>query len=315
VSPVAIDDRRRLDGPAYGPWADPGRRARVAVGCLMIVVYWLVVDVLWTVVGIATVGGLVAAPSDAWFGAYDTITMVIAWLYLAALAVSAATFIRWQRAAIRNLAFLGCERPEIGPGFATAGWFIPIASLVVPLLSLREIARWSRPPDARSAGALLGWWWGGWVAASLTVSAASAAFSFGTEVPVWLAAATIDAVGTLGLVATGVLAIKTVRTVTGWQRRSREARGLPAPGRPAPPGSGAGSPSELPTDSPGHRENPLGGAPPSREEHHVVHRDGVGRGGAGEHDVVDGWIRDVGPPALEPSQDVDPEADIAEDRG
>jgi hypothetical protein len=224
VRPIDDGGPLRLDGPAYGPWVDPGRRARFAVAGLAAVVFSLVVDLLWTVVGIATVGGLVAAPSDAWFDHYDTITMVTAWLYIAGLVVAALTFIRWQRAAIRNLAFLGCERPDTGPGFATAGWFIPIASLVVPLLSLREIARWSRPTGAGSAGALLGWWWGGWLVSGLTVSAASAAFSFGDEVPIWLAAATADAVGSLGLVATAVLAVKIVRTLTGWQRRSREAR-------------------------------------------------------------------------------------------
>ena len=127
----------RCDGPAYGPWTDPRRRSRTAVVVLVVVLYLLVFDVLWRVVGMVTVGGLVKVPSDLWFERFDLVTTILGWVYLTSLAAAAATFIRWQRTMIRNLPFLGCERPEFGIGIASFGWFIPLVNLALPLICLR----------------------------------------------------------------------------------------------------------------------------------------------------------------------------------
>lgn len=212
----------RIGRPAFGPWADPSRRAATAVAGLAAIAWVLVVDVLWTVVGIATVGDLVQTPTESWFDHYDLITMIIGWVYLASLLFAATTFIRWQRISIRNLAFFGCENPEHGTGIATAGWFIPFASLVLPYLSMREIARWSRPPGGPDMGGILGWWWGTWVVSGVIVSISSAVFQLESTSTTWISAAAIDAIGSIGLVASAVLAVKIVRTVNRRQCRLRE---------------------------------------------------------------------------------------------
>lgn len=214
-----------IGGPAYGPWSDPSSRARVATIGLAAVTWVLIVDVLWTVVGIATVGGVIATPSVAWFDHYDVITTIIGRVYIVGLVLAGATFIRWQRTAVRNLPFLGCEHPEHGTGIATFGWFIPIGSLVLPLLSMREITLRSRPPNAGSAGGLLGWWWGLWIASGFVITISSFVFQIDSGPVTWISAAAVDAVGTIGLIACGILAVKIVRTLTTWQHLHREARG------------------------------------------------------------------------------------------
>lgn len=230
MSAVATAGGSRVGLAAYGPWSDPDRRAVWARRALATVVFVLLVDVLWTIVGIATIGGLAPVPGPTWFDDYDRVTQAVAVTYLATIFAAAIAFIRWQRGAIRNLLHLGCERPEYGPTIAAFGWVIPLVSLVLPLLSLREIARWSRPPGATSAGALLGWWWGGWLVSGFVASAATVAFQVSETATGWIVAATIDIAASLGLIAAAVLAIKTVRTLTGWQHRARAARaGAPAP--------------------------------------------------------------------------------------
>ncbi|HSN57706.1 MAG TPA: DUF4328 domain-containing protein [Candidatus Sulfomarinibacteraceae bacterium] len=230
MSALATADGGRVGFAAYGPWSDPDRRAVWAGRTLAAVVFVLLVDVLWTIVGIATIGGLAPVPGPTWFDDFDRVTQVVAVLYLATLLAAAAAFIRWQRGAIRNLLHLGCERPEYGPTIAAFGWFIPLVSLVLPLLSLREIARWSRPQGALSAGALLGWWWGGWLISGFVASAATVAFQVFETATGWIVAAAIDIAASLGLIAAAVLAIKVVRNLTDWQPRARAARaGAPAP--------------------------------------------------------------------------------------
>lgn len=231
MSAVATAEGSPVGVAAYGPWSDPDRRAVWAGRALAAVVFVLLVDVLWTTVGIATIGGLVPVPGPTWFDDYDRVTQAVAVTYLATIFAAAIAFIRWQRGAIRNLLHLGCERPEYGPTIAAFGWVIPLVSLVLPLLSLREIARWSRPPGASSAGALLGWWWGGWLVSGFVASAATVAFKLAETATGWIVAATIDIAASLGLVAAAVLAIKVVRTLTGWQHRARAARAA----APAPP--------------------------------------------------------------------------------
>lgn len=213
-----------MNSPAFGPWSDPGRRASFACAALAAVAYVLLVDTLWTLVGIATVGGLVAAPATTWFEGFDLVTRAVAVVYLTTLSIAAVAFIRWQRVAIRNLLFLGCRHPEHGTGIATAGWFIPFVSLVLPWLSLREIARWSRHPGAGSASALLGWWWGTYIISGFVATTASVGFQLGSTSTIWVFAAAVDAVGSIGLITSAILAVKMVRTLTAWQRRSRMAR-------------------------------------------------------------------------------------------
>jgi hypothetical protein len=67
----------------------------------------------------------------------------------------------WAFRCRRNLGVVAGAHPRWSPGWAACGWFVPVANLFVPLLSLRET--WS-VSSGRAAPLLLLPWWVLWVA-------------------------------------------------------------------------------------------------------------------------------------------------------
>ncbi len=222
--------------PGFGPFSSPGRRRRVAVRALAAVLFLLAVDVLWALVGIATVGHLVPVPDDGWFDAYDRIALGLSLVYLPFLGIAAVAFIAWQRLVIRNTLFLGCEHPEPGPTLATLAWFVPIVNLVLPFLSLRQVARWSRAPGARD-GPLLPLWWASWLLAGPFAVSGAVVTQLGEGPGPWVAGTAVQAVGTLLSIASGVLAVRVVDALSRGQEErvragvhvSRSSRSWTAP--------------------------------------------------------------------------------------
>jgi hypothetical protein len=211
--------------PGFGPWENPERRRRAAAASVAVVLAAMMMDALWSVIGMITVGGVVAVPNESWFDTYDSVTTGLFLVYLALFAISGLLFIRWQRLAIRNTAFLGCERPDPSTGAATAGWFIPIANLFLPLLSFRQISRWSRPPDAPNRESLLTVWWLGWIVTNLSFSVIGILHATANGATPWVTARGVDAAATLLQIAVGVLAIKVVNTLSRDQTAKAEALG------------------------------------------------------------------------------------------
>jgi len=209
--------------PGFGPWEDPETRRRAATASVAVVLAVMMVDALWSLVGMITVGGVVAVPDEGWFETYDSVTSGIILVYLALFFISGLLFIRWQRLAIRNTAFLGCERAEPSVGAATAGWFIPIANLFLPLISFRQIAQWSRPPGSPNRRNLLTVWWLGWVLTNLSFSVISVLHTIENAGGAWVAVRGADAAATLFQIAVGVLAIKVVNTLSRDQTAKAEA--------------------------------------------------------------------------------------------
>ena len=81
--------------------------------------------------------------------------------------VSAVTFLMWFYRAYRNLPALGNTHLAHAPSGAVGGWFVPIASLVVPCQIATEIWRGSDPknidlkwPQKPRAARFVGCWWG-----------------------------------------------------------------------------------------------------------------------------------------------------------
>lgn len=210
--------------PGFGPWVDPERRRRAATASVAVVLAVLMMDVLWSVVGMITVSGAVATPNEGWFDTYDVVTTGIVLVYLALFVISGLLFIRWQRLAIRNTAFLGCERAEPSAGAATAGWFIPIANLFLPLLSFRQIARWSCPPGTQNRRNLLTVWWLGWVLTNLSFSVIGILHAIANDADAWVAARGADAAVTILHIAVGVFAIKVVNSLS--RDQTAKAEGL-----------------------------------------------------------------------------------------
>jgi hypothetical protein len=74
----------------------------------------------------------------------------------------------WQHNATANLWVRRYEGLRTTPGWAVGWWFVPFASLGMPLVGMLELDRRSTPDGApRKASPLLGWWWAAWVAESI----------------------------------------------------------------------------------------------------------------------------------------------------
>ncbi|MGH9247322.1 MAG: DUF4328 domain-containing protein [Acidimicrobiales bacterium] len=81
----------------------------------------------------------------------------------------------WQWRLAKNHELMGRPGTTFGPGWAIAGWLIPVVSLVIPYLQLRELWKGSdwrfRPhqPDWKDApvGPALNLWWLGWIVGSV----------------------------------------------------------------------------------------------------------------------------------------------------
>jgi Domain of unknown function (DUF4328) len=82
--------------------------------------------------------------------------------------VSQATIVLWLVWQHRMTANLWARDPNglrITPGWAVGWWFIPFASLGMPLVAMLELDRRSTPTGVpRRASPLVGWWWAAWVA-------------------------------------------------------------------------------------------------------------------------------------------------------
>lgn len=96
-------------------------------------------------------------------GRYEAVLMGA---YLAALAVSGVLLITWMLRARRNLEAFPGSTAGWSPGWAVAGWFVPLANGVIPFLVMAGIAR-SSLFRARTRP-WIAVWWVGYVGAMLT---------------------------------------------------------------------------------------------------------------------------------------------------
>lgn len=71
---------------------------------------------------------------------------LVVWACLAAIMV-------WTYRATKNANLLGIET-RFSPALAVCGWFIPLASLVMPYLAVRDLF-----PPGHSGRRAAGWWW------------------------------------------------------------------------------------------------------------------------------------------------------------
>jgi hypothetical protein len=116
--------------------------------------------------------------SDFFSRASDADSFVRVMDVLLALTVLAIVpcFIVWCFRAAKNQEALGREPERLGAGWAIAGWFIPLANFVIPVLVIQDLWRGS---DARiergdprwriaDRSWLIGWWWGLFLVSLLT---------------------------------------------------------------------------------------------------------------------------------------------------
>ncbi len=165
--------------------------------------------------------------------------------------VSVATgllWLVWQYRAATNLRALGVRELRYSPAWAVGWWLIPVANLVMPYLTVRELYRAS-DPDAgatdwrRPVPFLLPVWWAAWIL-PLMVGAAGLALSSRTSLAPSAAIARDwwTMAGSSAAVAGAMLSIALVRGIGRRQERRRERMTAvaPAPAGAAGAAGGAG---------------------------------------------------------------------------
>jgi hypothetical protein len=150
-------------GPDPPAWARPYKSARTrAVMATIALSLFLasIVFLVWTAQNYETVVSLLGVEKT--FDFWWTLT------YFALLLGAAVTFLLWFARAYRNLPALGAYELKYSPRSAVSWWFVPVVSMVVPLLVAIELSRASDPsitPNDRNERRrapfpklLLAWW-------------------------------------------------------------------------------------------------------------------------------------------------------------
>jgi hypothetical protein len=159
----------------------------------------------------------------------------------------------WTWRSAKNAIALGRTGARLSPGWAAAGWFIPVASLVMPYLAVQDLWRASDPAAARGSGwrqapgaAAVTWWWVVHLAGSLVTFGAT-----GLAVGGKIGAGRTETLLDVGHVITAVgalLMVAVVKHIT--ERQGAQQAADPAPTAPvtAPRVGGIPRPVAAPTD-------------------------------------------------------------------
>jgi hypothetical protein len=204
-----------------------GRR-RFATVALIVVLVELVIEVGWDLVGIVLMGGLFTVSGD-WAAFHDTLMVIERVIYVLAYLVCGVAFIRWQRQMSRGLLLLDGAPLNPGVGLSSWGWFIPFVNMVIPYLSLRQIARRTAPPGQAPSVGLVRWWWFCWLTARFCAYPVGIFYMLADEPKPWITATTVDVLVNMLLILAGVLTLQMIRRYSeqledGLTRREAAAR-------------------------------------------------------------------------------------------
>jgi len=220
---------------SHGKPSGPRSAARLAVVALVL---WVVIDVIRTTLAVGhyehriTVG--THGGADVWpaWMAYELVDfllprrglaiMVSDRMWVVGALVAAAAFVAWLYRARRNAGRLSGSL-QWAPGWAIGGWFIPVASLVIPYLVVRDVRRASAPAPQPVP---VGWWW-----TSVLVTALLNRLIWlyddgrfeGTALDTRIVAYPLWTVGTVMIAVTAFLSARVVRRITTAQQRTGEA--------------------------------------------------------------------------------------------
>jgi Domain of unknown function (DUF4328) len=150
---------------------------------------------------------------------------------LVAIAI-AILFIIWTWRAAKNNEALGRDLPRLSASWAIAGWLIPLANFVIPVLVIQDLWRGSNVSIPRGdmrwriadRSALVGWWWASWILSFLRVGTGADASDPATKIDALRAS---DALGIVGMgfgLAAAALAILAVRSLASRQEETLRAQ-------------------------------------------------------------------------------------------
>ncbi|QLE73605.1 DUF4328 domain-containing protein [Streptomyces rectiverticillatus] len=208
----------------------------------------------------------------------EAVATISSLLYGLTLAASATFWAIWFRRARINAEYFAPGGHRLGIGWAAGAWFTPVVNLWFPKQIVNDIYKASAPQGAPKG--LLNAWWSVWIASGVctvlsTAMSAGASARIATkgydgstwreDVEALKNSANVSGLGTLLLMAAGVLAILVVRQLA----RLQEQRAMPGAGGPVPAGVPYGAPGYVPGQQPGGPaagwpnppQNPYGSGP------------------------------------------------------
>lgn len=177
--------------------------------------------------------------------AADAAVGVTAWSHFLLNVATAVVFIIWQYRHAKNAVNLGRYR-GLAPGWAIGGWFVPLANFVLPGVQLFQAGRASdpdlvgAPPDRTGRGPGIVIAWAILFGISIVLQGVEAVlyptderFTTTTDIEAAAASDAVGAVAFLFLIATAVVCIVMVRSMTGRQQRAYQAAAVlwPGPGQ------------------------------------------------------------------------------------
>jgi hypothetical protein len=146
----------------------------------------------------------------------------------------------WQARSQRNLSALGSTGLRFSPGWAVGWWFVPVANLALPYLTMRELWKASDPRSgaidwrSQKTTPLLWLWWAGWVGAVALGSLSVTIGANATSIDGSISAAYLSMAQSLVYVIAAVLAILVVGNVDlRQQEKSRRMQAWAASADPA----------------------------------------------------------------------------------
>jgi hypothetical protein len=133
----------------------------------------------------------------------------------------------WMYRAAKNNDALDRPYPRLKPGWAIAGWLIPFANLVMPVLMLQDLWRGANASTRRGdpswrankGSALIGWYWVALLVASVRngVGRSNARFASTDELRDLRTHDIVAIVGMGAAIAAAVLAIMVIRRIASRQ--------------------------------------------------------------------------------------------------
>jgi hypothetical protein len=140
----------------------------------------------------------------------------------------------WTYRAAKNNEALARLYPRLKPGWAIAGWLIPLANLVLPVLILQDLWRGSDVATRRGdpawrlnkGSALIGWYWGVFIASSIRygVGAPRARLIVTSELRDLRNHDTVALIGMVVTIAAAILAIQVIRRIAARQEECLRAQ-------------------------------------------------------------------------------------------
>lgn len=167
----------------------------------------------------------VAGVTDADLTSADDISLVVAWVYVAAFVASGIVFVTWLSRARTNAESL-CPAPHRrGRGWVVGSWICPVVNLWFPFMIVDDVYRASRPTnppdlfDLRSVpGArVLGRWWTLWLISLILDRIASTTWENALTTDGLHTAATVEAIESAATLGAAVTIIMIVRQINTWQ--------------------------------------------------------------------------------------------------